>query len=169
VTLVVGMLARREDVLDAAESRLVEAYGPVELRSPLIPFVWTDYYAAAMGRALLRRFVSFREPVDPGRLAQIKLHTNALERALAPLDEVVARPVNLDPGLLSGSRLVLATAKDRAHRIYLADGIFAEITLVFRDGRFEPVETTYPDYRSAMYLAFFTEARGRHLARPGSG
>jgi hypothetical protein len=165
MTLIVGMLARRADVLDAAEARLVEVYGPVELRSSPILFVWTDYYAGQMGAELLRRFVSFRDRVDPGRLAAIKLHTTELERELEPLDAEVARPVNLDPGLLSGGKLVLATAKDRAHRIYLSDGIYAEVTLVFEGGRFRPVETTYPDYRSAAYAQFFKAAREHHLRK----
>jgi hypothetical protein len=164
VTLVVGMLSGRPELLDAAETRLADRYGPVDVRSPLIDFVFTDYYEREMGTGLRRRFVSFGRTIDPGRLAEIKRSTNALEAALAGEAGAVARPVNLDPGYVCGGKLVLASTKDRAHRIYVGEGIYAEVTLVWRKGRFVPLETTYPDYRSGPYLAFFTRARQRHLA-----
>jgi Domain of unknown function (DUF4416) len=165
VTLIVGMLSSRPELLRAAESELAALYGPVGLRSELIPFTFTGYYAREMGPDLKRQFLSFAEPIDPGRLAEIKLRTNALEQDAARREPFVARPINLDPGYVCGSKLVLASAKDRAQRIYLAAGIYAEITLDFHKGRFRPLETTYPDYRSAEYLDFFTRVRERHLAR----
>ena len=36
------------------------------------------------------------------------------------------RRVNLDAGYLCLAKLVLASTKDHAHRIYLRDGIYAE-------------------------------------------
>jgi hypothetical protein len=74
------------------------------------------------------------------------------------------RPVNLDPGCVSAGKLVLATTKDREHRIYLSEGIYAEVTLTYRKNGFRPVATTYPDYRSEAYLAFFNEVRRMHMA-----
>ena len=169
VTLVIGMLSSRPELLDRAETLLAERYGPVDLRSPVIDFTWTAYYEPQMGDNLKRRFISFTNRIDPGRLALIKLETNALEADLAREHRFVTRPVNLDPGCVSGSKLVLASAKDRAQRIYLGQGIYAEITLEFRNGGFRPVETTYPDYRSAAYIDFFTRVRERHLGRTPSG
>ena len=165
VTLVVGMLSARPDLLDAAEAELSSIYGPVDLRSPTLDFTFTDYYEAEMGRELKRRFVSFADRIDPGELAAIKLRTNQIEREFAGRAREAPRPINLDPGLISGSKLVLASAKDRAQRIYLGQGIYGEITLYFRRGRFVPVETTYPDYRTAEYIDFFTQVRARHLGR----
>jgi len=163
VTLVVGMLAAKPRLFELAEAELIARHGPVDLRSPLIDFTFTDYYAGEMGPDLKRRFISFARPVDPGDLAAVKLATNELERRLAAADRSVPRPVNLDPGYICGSKLVLASAKDRAQRIYLGHGIYAEITLEYRGRRFRPVETTYPDYRSPEYIAFFTKVRERHL------
>lgn len=165
VTLIVGMLSSRVELFDEAEAELVRRHGPVELRSADFDFSWTDYYEREMGAGLKRRFASFAEPVDPGRLAEIKIETNGIEAEFAARHPFVARPVNLDPGYICGSKLVLASAKDRSQRIYLAGGIYAEITLDFRKGRFVPVETTYPDYRSMEYLEFFTRVRERHLAK----
>jgi len=167
VTLIVGMLCSDLELLAAAEARLTSLYGPVDVRSPVIDFDFTDYYEREMGPGLKRRFVSFADTIDPGELSRIKLRTNELEREFAGADAPVPRPVNLDPGYVCGSKLVLASAKDRAQRIYLGQGIYAEITLACRKGRFLPVETTYPDYRSREYIEFFEEVRRRHLARRG--
>lgn len=165
VTLIVGMLAGKRAIFGAAEERLAELYGPVDLRSSVIDFDFTDYYEPQMGRGLRRMFLSFARKIDPGEIAAIKIETNRLERELAPLDTSVGRPINLDPGYVCGSKLVLASAKDRSQRIYLSRGIYVEITLEFRKGRFSPVETTYRDYASEPYIEFFTRVRERHLER----
>ena len=167
MTLIVGMLAREETLFDAAEQRLVESLGAVDVSSPVLDFDFTDYYEPEMGPDLRRKFVSFARPIDPGEIAAIKLATNALEEDLAPLDPTVARPINLDPGYICGSKLVLASAKDRSQRIYVGSGIYVEITLEFRKGRFRPVPTTYRDYASDAYIEFFTEVRERHLRSRG--
>ena len=69
------------------------------------------------------------------------------------------RRVNLDPGYLLLSRLVLSTFKDFAHRIYLGRGVFAEVTLIFREGSFRPLPWTYPDYAAPETIALFNKAR----------
>jgi hypothetical protein len=56
-------------------------------------------------------------------------------------------------------KLVLATTKDYSHRIYLRDGIYAEVTLYFRKGRFHPFEWTYPDYCTREYIEVFYKIR----------
>jgi hypothetical protein len=113
-----------------------------------------------MGSRLSRCFYFYPPPFDPADLAEIKLRTNALEaEAVRTLDLGVERPVNLDPGYLTPSKLVLASTKDHAHRIYLRDGIYAEITLQYRKKTFQPWPWTFPDYRSDGYIAFFNEVR----------
>jgi hypothetical protein len=164
VKLIVGLLASREAWLDAAAKRLAACFGPVDLASDPIPFTFTDYYAAQMGVGLLRKFVAHQRLIPPDDLASIKVRTNALEAELAAdLDADVPRPVNLDPGLLEGSKLVLASTKDQAHRIYLGQGIYAEITLTFCRGEFVAAPWTYRDYRTDAYHAFLKRARERYL------
>ena len=165
VTLIVGMLAARPELLAVAEEELAEAYGPVARRSALIDFDFTDYYEPEMGPGLQRRFVSFAERIDPSALAPVKCFTNELEARMAASQDAVARPVNLDPGYICGSKLVLASCKDRSQRLYLGQGVYVEITLEFRRGAFRPVETTYRDYQSEAYIEFFTQVRKDHLAR----
>ena len=98
------------------------ALGPIDLVSEVWTFDQTDYYADEIGPRILRQFVSFDQLIDPGRLAAIKHRTNALEQELAAtLALPFPRPVNLDPGTIEPSKLVLATTKNYAHRIYIGD------------------------------------------------
>jgi hypothetical protein len=89
-------------------------------------------------------------------LAAIKRQTNDLEAGSSVEDR---RQVNIDPGYVSLSKLVLATTKNHAHRIYLSDGIYAEVTLHYRDGAFRGYPWTYPDYASSEYCALFQKVR----------
>lgn len=152
-----------------AENRLEKKFGPLELKSPILPFNYTDYYEKEMGKDVKRQFFSFQKLIDPGALADIKLFTNKLEEScrdrsalggLALSKEASrGRPINLDPGYLASSKLVLASTKDYSHRIYLKKGIYAEVTLRYAKGAFEPLPWTFPDYRSKEYIDFFTETR----------
>ncbi|MBM4043199.1 MAG: DUF4416 family protein [Planctomycetes bacterium] len=164
VKLIVGMLAQKPEWFESAERLLAADFGPIDLASPLIPFTFTDYYAPEMGPGLLRKFVAHEPLIPPDRIVAIKLLTNEFEAALArDLRAAVPRPVNLDPGYLDGSKLILATTKDYVHRIYLGQGIYAEITLTYKKGSFLPTPWTYQDYRTEPYLAFFTQVRASYL------
>lgn len=171
VNLIVGMLSNVTSLFEMAETRLKRKFGPVELKSPVLPFNYTDYYEKEIGRDIKRQFLSFQRLIDPGALADIKLFTNRLEescrdRALAlSREDSPGRPINLDPGYLASSKLVLASTKDYYHRIYLGKGIYAEVTLRYVKGGFEPLPWTYPDYRSKEYIDFFTETRTLYMKK----
>jgi len=160
VKLICGLLAGRPEWLEQTRERLERAFGPVDLESETWPFDFTDYYAQEMGGGLLRRFFSFRELIDPENIVETKHATNRMEQALASdIQGGPSRPVNIDPGYVSLSKLVLATTKDYAHRVYLRAGIYAEATLRWRGGTFQPWEWTYPDYRTDNYIRFFGRVR----------
>jgi hypothetical protein len=162
--LVVACFSRHVEVLDEAVERLGADHGPVALASADYDFQHTRYYEAAMGAGLRKRLVVFAPPVPPDCLAPVKRHTIELERHVAGSGRYPeARPLNLDPGLLQLGKFLLASTKDQAHRIYLRDGIFAEVTLRFQAGSFVPWEWTYADYREPLVLAFLNQARA-HLA-----
>ena len=136
-------------------------YGPVALASPPFDFHHTAYYEPTMGPGLRKCLFAFRDLVAPDCLPAVKLHTNAVEAELVAMGTYPElRPLNLDPGVLSLGKFLLATTKDQAHRVYLREGIFAEVTLRFHAGAFEPWPWTYADYRQAEVLAFLKEARG---------
>jgi len=157
---IIAVLAVSERALLAAREAACRIVGPIALESEIFPFEWTRYYEAEMGPRILRRLIAARDLADPGLLVRWKIAAQAAEREIAAsFAPPPARPANLDPGYLAPSKLVLASTKDFAHRIYLSDGIYAEITLRCVHGRFEPLPHTYPDWRSGRYDPFLREAR----------
>jgi hypothetical protein len=160
VKLIVPMLAREVAWFDLAEQRLAEHFGPADYVSVLLPFDHTRYYEPEFGPGLQRFFIAFAQLIDPGRLAEIKALTNALETEWRVEGR---RQINLDPGYVSGAKLVLATTKNQAHRIYLGQGIYAEVTLIYRERDFRPLPWTYPDYASEAYRQVMREVRAHYL------
>ena len=158
--LLLAAFSRHPPALDWARAKAAAAWGTVAHASERFDFTETDYYASAMGTGLKKEFCTFAAPFDPGRLAEIKLQSNAWEAeyaALAPGAET--RPLNLDPGYLTLAKLVLASTKDHAHRIYLREGIYAEVTLYWSQRRWQSREWTYADYRRDDVQRFLTQCR----------
>ncbi|MBN1844525.1 MAG: DUF4416 family protein [Sedimentisphaerales bacterium] len=163
VALIVGMLSMRLDLFDLAAERMQALWGPIALQSDVMPFDATDYYTRQMGPALRRKFVAFARLIDPGQLAAIKHQSNALEdriaRCAAGRALGVDRPINLDPGYVEPSKLVLATTKNYSHRIYIGKSMYAESTLRYHQGRWQGWPYTYPDYAGGAYDDFLTRVR----------
>jgi hypothetical protein len=160
--LVVGLLSADRKLLAQAQSALAEGFGTVTVKSPEIPFNFTDYYEKEMGPNLIRLWVGFHGLVDPEQLADFKSTTRQLEkRFLGPNGR---RRVNLDPGLLSLHNLVLASTKGYAHRIFLRGGVYADLTLLFQSGKFQPLAWTYPDYQTPACHEFLMRCRRELLA-----
>ena len=119
-----------------------------------------------MGSDLRKQFFAFQWLILAESLPLVKRRTNELEAELARTARYPEpRPLNLDPGLLSLGKFCLATTKDQAHRLYLRDGIFAEVTLRYQAGAFEPWPWTYADYQSEVAQTFFANARTDYLGR----
>jgi hypothetical protein len=164
VKLIVGILAANHQCLHTATEVLTDNFGTADLTSDVWPFEMTDYYKDQTGPRILRQFVSIERLIAPGKLAKIKLRTNKLEQILAKALRVpLPRPVNLDPGVIEPSKLVLATTKNYSHRIYIGKKMYAEVTLIFDKGRWQPLSHTYPDYRQQCYFDFFEKVRSRLL------
>ena len=162
VKLFVGMLSAYPGAFADAEAALVQALGPADVHSDLFAHEFTEYYRDEMGHPLVRYFVAFERLIAPGDLAGVKRLSNEVEaRMAAEKAYPVARPMNLDPGYIAPAKLVLASTKDFAHRIYLDDGIFGEITLLYKQGRWKELEWTFPDYRTPLYHTFFDQVRAR--------
>lgn len=154
--LFVGLLASSQEALDKAQSELQSRYGPIDLRSAVFPFHYTTYYNEEMGASIIRQFASFHDLFCPARLRDVKRETISIEKTMSVAGK---RTVNLDPGYVNLSTVVLATTKDASYRVYLGDGIFAQPTLSYRKGLFTPFEWTYPDYREEESLRFFGAVR----------
>jgi hypothetical protein len=181
VKLIIGVLAANEVALAAAVKAVSGKFGKIDLTSEVWPFTQTDYYRDETGPNILRQFVSIEKLIDPGKLAKIKHISNKIEQKLASSKTPrqawglnvggvsrcagtalrLPRPVNLDPGFIEPSKLVLATTKNYSHRIYIGHKMFAEVTLVYEKGAWRDFDWTYPDYRQPGYQDFFTKVRNR--------
>ena len=164
VKLIIGILAANHKCLHAAVDAVTGKFGKADSTSDVWPFDETSYYTDQIGPRILRQFVSIERLIDPAKLAKIKRQTNKLEQKLAKtLALPLPRPVNLDPGIIEPSKLVLATTKNYWHRIYIGRQMYAEVTLLFDKGSWRPLDHTYPDYRQQCYFNFFEKVRNRLL------
>lgn len=152
--------SRHGEALDWARAQAEAAWGPVALASQRFAFDATDYYEPTMGPSLAKCFWAFERLIDPAELVERKRQTNAWEADYARGGKhAEPRPLNLDPGYLTPAKLVLASTKDHAHRIYLSRGIYAEVTLFYKDRRWQERDWTFADYRRADYQQFFDRCR----------
>ena len=143
-------------VVAALEAR----FGPAEVAFPAMPFAHTAYYNDELGTPIARRLLAFARLLPQDALGPAKIFTNAVEDRLARPDG--RRLVNLDPGLVPCERFVLATGKNYTHRIYLGQGIFGDLTLVFQAGSWQTLPWTFPDYAAPDMLARLTDVRCRY-------
>jgi hypothetical protein len=164
VKLIVGLLSCDPSYFIRAAQALEKQYGTVDVESALLDFSCTDYYEREFGRGLKRKFLTFKRLVPPEKNHAIKLHTNRIE---ARLSRDHKRVVNIDPGYLTLANLTLLTTKDRGHRVYLRDGIYAEIELSYEHNSYRPLAWTYPDYRTEAYISFFNAVRSGYLVEAG--
>ena len=70
--------------------------------------------------------------------------------------------VNIDPGYLLFERFVLATGKNYSHRIYIGEGIYADLTLIYQQGAYRPLPWTYPDYSEKAMGQFLMLVRKKY-------
>jgi len=168
VKLIVGVLWTDRQKLLAATDAMCDAWGEIDFTGPDRPFDATDYYDQEMGGQPQRRLVSFRHLVPPESLRAMKLYANAIEDNLV---EGGGRRVNLDVGYLDHAKIVLGSLKYAGQKIHLGDGVYADLIARFRDGRYQPFEWTFPDFRDGRYdgeLAAIRDEYRRQL-RDGQG
>ena len=159
VKLIIGILAANEDCMLAAVDAIRDRFGDIDLESETFPFDKTEYYKNQAGENILRKFVTLKRTIAPGRLTKIKLKTNRMEKELAEkLATKYPRPVNFDPGYIEPSKLVLASTKNFSHRIYIGKKIWAEVTLIY-DREWKTFDYTFPDFRQPTYWPFFDKVR----------
>lgn len=155
-----AVITRYAEAGEWAVTRIAESWGTELIRSPEIPFEAGGFYTSSMGTDLTKTLVAFEGFVDPADLADWKHQTNAWEDEYARLsNHPQVRPLNLDPGYMSQAKLILATTKDRDHRIYLRRGMFAEVTLTYVGKVWQHHRWSYPSYRTAEVAEFAGECR----------
>jgi hypothetical protein len=162
VKLIIGILAADEKILNAAVDMIKAKFGACDFESEVWPFRHTEYYAQESGTEILKKFVTVEKLIAPDKLAAIKHKTNKMEMKLADMaDGDLSRPVNLDPGYIEPSKLVLASTKNFSHRIYIGKKIWAEVTLIYNKGKWTTFEYTFPDHKEERYHGFFSQVRDR--------
>ncbi len=166
VKLLIALLAADTALFAQATTRIEAAYGRIDLESPVFPWETTDYYQTEMGGHLLRRFVTCEQLIRPEDLIRLKREANEMEYAFAsPPGPSSPRRLNVDPGYIDTTKLVLASTKAQAHRIYLSQGIYAEVTLLYHHGTYQPFIYTYDDYRWSETYEFLKQARKKYLGQ----
>ena len=159
VKLFVALILSENIDYNLVVDKLKDKFGEIELKNEIIPFKHTIYYQKEMGAGLRRSHLAFASCICPGDIAQIKVLTNELELLLSDNKEQ-RRCVNIDPGYLTFSKIVLATTKDFSHRIYLDKGIYAEVTLIYsKKMGWKTLPWTYPDYKEDHAINFFNNLR----------
>ncbi|EGB16551.1 GTP-binding protein [Pseudodesulfovibrio mercurii] len=154
--LVISVLSADWDAFwPEVQAVLTERFGPFQASEPF-PFVETDYYDEELGAPITRRLLAFDELRPLDELADVKLWTNGLERRFARDGR---RLFNLDPGFLTQQSLVLATGKNFSHRVYLKDGIWADLTLMWQRKHWVDFPWTFPDYAGEAMKTRLTKLR----------
>jgi len=157
-----AIISRHATLSSNAVEHIGAHWGKPVILSPELNFEAGDFYTKTMGTDLKKRLVAFEGFVDPADLADWKNQTNDWESELAAeYSDQELRPLNLDPGYMSQAKLVLATIKDRDHRVYLRDGIFAEVTLTYVGKVWQHHRWSYPSYRTDDVARFASECRTR--------
>lgn len=92
-------------------------------------FPMKDFYAKEMGEAIhLKRVIYLSTQLfDREQIVTEKLWATHLENVNLKNGK---RTLNIDVGTISLENLILATGKNFVHRIYLSDGVFADLNLI---------------------------------------
>lgn len=165
VNLLVGLIYREEYFLKRAISELESLFGKIDLESNSFKFDVTEYYNKEMGENLKRKFISFEKLVNPEELPWIKIKTNEIEEKIRKEAGLPGRVVNIDPGILTATSLIMATTKNYSHRIPLRDGIYAHLEFLFGRNSIKYLDWTYLDMRKEEYAKFFLRVRKIYLAK----
>ena len=162
VKLIIGFIFKDYKILKETEKILEKKFKEIDFESEIIPFNFTDYYEKEMGKDLKRKFISFKKLIMPQKIRKIKEYTIKIEKKFS-FDK--KRKINIDPGYLTDSQLVLSTTKPYFHRIYLGNCIWAEVTLFYQNKTFRYFDWTYPDYRTPAYIEIFNKIREIYLTQ----
>ena len=149
--------------LEKIKRTISSYFGRILLTSDIFEFTESSYYDEEMGKPIYRVFFGFDRLIDMESIVEIKLQGNFIEKMHFSKDG--RRTVNIDPGYLTLAKVVLATTKNFQHRLYLGNGIYAEVTLRWRKGTFSEWEWTYRDYRRDESIRFFNELRDIYRKR----
>jgi hypothetical protein len=159
--LVVSIIYSSMDALADGVKALEKRFGRVQYETLEIPCSEADEYSEEMGTDLLRRFYSFDSSVPRDSLPSLKAACYKIEPKFSDtVDGYHFRTINIDPGILTPSALVMASHKEFNHRIYLRDGVWGEMALMYAHSKFCRLPWTNPDFCCDEAVDFFERVRG---------
>ncbi len=158
VKLIASILTGEKEIIKQVCEDLAVRFGRIDFISDPLPFNFTDYYEKELGKDLFRHIISFETLVLPDFLPVVKIQTNDLENSFLRSTST-RRVVNIDPGYISLCHLILATCKNFSHRPYLRDGVYADMTLIFKGKTFTALQWSFPDYASATIIDILNKIR----------
>jgi len=156
VKMIAGILFSDEKFLNKSFELLKSEFGEIDYKSIRFKFDITDYYNSEMGDDIYRIFISFRNLIPPDLLADIKNQTNEIESKLLISGK---RTINIDSGYLDYDKIVLASGKYNGNKIYLKNGIWADLTLHYQKGVYSPYPWSFPDFKKGEYNTVFLKIR----------
>ncbi len=156
----IAILYRTPESFKAGKHAVSEVWGALDFEGNGHLFDMTDYYEPEMGTPLYRRLVAFEHLLPPTAIVDMKLRCIRIEDRLA-IDG--RRIVNLDAGYLDHNKVVLASVKNFGHKIYLDHGIYADCVGLYKQGRYQPFDWTFPDFKDGRYDQELLTIRRRYL------
>lgn len=164
---VLGMMHPEDRSYTSILDSLASRFGSILHSGEPYEFDHTDYYADEMGESLVRHWQVFADLVPLAEIVERKRTTMRLEEqlGLGGLGEGIDpdRWLNLDPGYVTGAKFVLASRKNHSHRIYLRQGVFAELTLRYQNGEWTTLPWTFPDLQNPEQHPWLDRARSHWL------
>ena len=152
--------------MEEVERRLEGLYGTVEDRSEIFLFTFRAPFQREMGENLKKRILCFDKLLPIEDFTEVKKVTNDLEWEYQEhLQDRSRRLINLDPGYLSLSKVLLASTRNYSHHVYLKDGVYGELLLRYNRGALRNLPWTHADYRTHLAHSFFTKVRDRYQAQ----
>jgi hypothetical protein len=147
-------------LLPDVQARMTARWGGIDFTGADRLFDRTNYYEAEMGPSLLRRLISFEALRSPEELSPAKRTCIEIERAFSMEGR---RRVNLDIGYLDHNKIVLASVKSAGQKIYLCDGVYADLVARYAEGRYQPFAWTFPDFKDGRYDGELNVVRACYL------
>jgi hypothetical protein len=164
VKLFIGLIYSQDAPVNECIKRLETTFGEIDFMSEEFPFNFTSYYEEEMGKELRRKILSFRKLIERNELVDVKIFTNQIEKTFSIEGK---RKINIDPGYIAPEHLILSTGKGYYHRPYLGRGVYADLTLVYKNKEFHTLEWTYPDYRTEEMRQLLRSIREKYMVDLG--
>lgn len=156
VKLFLGFLYSTNGPIEEAIQAIDLEIGKIDYRSSAFPFDQTDFYKEEMGEGLQRIFVSIERWIHPGELIGVKKTVGLIEDRFRVNGK---RTVNIDPGYLDFTKVVLASHKTGGQKLYIQDDVFIDLVLYYHKNRYEPLPWSFPDFKSGIYDGVWNEIR----------